>query len=62
MILASILGGKFLIGKMSAGKVASISMITSTISDALMGTITYHYWDGKKNKHYTTSKHKKRRW
>ena len=61
MVLTSLLAGKLALGKLTGSKVAGISLLTSSISDAIMGTITYHYWDGKKNKSYTVKKHK-RRW
>jgi hypothetical protein len=62
MVLTSLLAGKLVLGKMTGSKVASISFLTSSISDAIMGTITYHYWDGKKKKSSFTVKKHKRRW
>jgi hypothetical protein len=63
MILSSIVAGKFLVGKVTGSKVIGLSFLTSSVSDAVMGTITYHYWDGKKRKKVTVKKrHKKRRW
>ena len=60
MIISSLIAGKIAVSHTSLGKVAGISMLTSTLSDLVFGSVTYHYWDGKKRGSFTVKKKRRK--
>ena len=59
MILSSLIGIKLAGGIASTKKMIGVSLLTSTCSDLFWGTVSYKYWDGKKQKTLKVKKRKK---